>query len=106
MMVALRSSETSVLTRATWHNIPEDGILDSIKSIEISIGNMLQKSVKNILLNNKFVWKRRVHLCCATILNLRGYTIWYYYLQEISEGPDDELHAGKKKKKPVTENIF
>jgi hypothetical protein len=27
MMEALRSSDTSVLTRATWHNIPQDGIL-------------------------------------------------------------------------------
>jgi hypothetical protein len=29
MMEAIRSSETSVLTRATWHNIPEGGILHS-----------------------------------------------------------------------------
>jgi hypothetical protein len=29
MTEAIRSSETSVLTRATWHNIAGDGILDS-----------------------------------------------------------------------------
>jgi hypothetical protein len=29
MMEALHSSETSILTRTVWHNIPEDGILHS-----------------------------------------------------------------------------
>jgi hypothetical protein len=28
-MEAIRSSETLVLARAKWHNIPENGILDS-----------------------------------------------------------------------------
>jgi hypothetical protein len=28
MMEAIRSSETLVLTRATWYNIPENGILE------------------------------------------------------------------------------
>jgi hypothetical protein len=32
MMEALRSSETSVLTRSTWRNIPEDAILEMISS--------------------------------------------------------------------------
>jgi hypothetical protein len=32
MMAALTSSETSLLTRATWRNIPEDAILQPVLS--------------------------------------------------------------------------
>jgi hypothetical protein len=38
MMGALRSSKTSVLIRATWHNIPEDGILHSSVNICLYFG--------------------------------------------------------------------
>jgi heme/copper-type cytochrome/quinol oxidase subunit 2 len=37
MMEGVCSSKTSVLTRATWHHIPEDGILLSIIIIIIII---------------------------------------------------------------------
>jgi hypothetical protein len=36
MMETIRSSETSVLTRATWHHIPKDGILRSVLKLLVT----------------------------------------------------------------------
>jgi hypothetical protein len=36
MMEAICSSKTSVLTRSTWHHIPEDGILSILLFIIFS----------------------------------------------------------------------
>jgi hypothetical protein len=43
MMEALRSSETSVLTRATWRNIPEEDILHTIQRLANLFTDIFQR---------------------------------------------------------------
>jgi hypothetical protein len=38
--VALSSSETSVLTRATWRNIAEDGIINTLFRVTCTVGDV------------------------------------------------------------------
>jgi hypothetical protein len=47
MMEAIRSSEMSVLTRVTWRNIPEDGILHS-HCHEILKSYMVYEAILNV----------------------------------------------------------
>jgi hypothetical protein len=56
MMEALHSSEMSLLTRATWHNIPEDGVL------QVSEGLQTSPSITVHSYQNSNVLKRKLFI--------------------------------------------
>jgi hypothetical protein len=76
---ALHSTETSVLTRAAWHNIPEDTILHShcrenLKSYMASVCSLLARLTSSISDQISISWLKLSHvssmLHCTTYLCL------------------------------------
>jgi hypothetical protein len=57
MMEAMRSSETSVLTRATWRNIKEDGILHCHCRENLNLVSIYFNQIKTLLMFEATVHK-------------------------------------------------
>jgi hypothetical protein len=98
MMEAPSSSETLVLTRATWRNIPEGGILHNASASEykeykicrVLLAVLLFRSCDIYLFKCLFIWKLGKHAIVQTFhgedeLTILSYVIEMEYTKKAAE---------------------
>jgi hypothetical protein len=76
MMVALWSFETSVISRATWHNIPEDVVLHSYRRENLKSYNIHRNCLFEVRIGHIPVTGIKTRVNMGDILNAQGFIWW------------------------------
>jgi hypothetical protein len=89
MMEVLSSSETSVLTRATWRNIPEDAIRHWLK-LSVSHPSTTLNSARCNVFNELLL--RHSDQICIFVDIVAGYTCVYVYVMLVLSAVKEPRH--------------